>query len=266
MKKGSLSVLAITALTLVLLVSACGGTKATTSTAPPTTTTTPPTTTTTPPTTSTTGTPTTTTTTGTGATLSTTPIAYATHSAAQLASYKGLCQMCHAQGTTNSNPYPPTWDGKANGSTANPGVYTVVPGSVQDHSQYTVDQCDQAGCHVVPGSSTTPPTTTTTTPPTTTTGTPPTTTPTPTTTSTVKSGLQFVDISVDGFHPTSLAVIKGTTVTFTNNRESSTELVCDALEVDTTILRGLTFTYTFGVSGTYKFTTDENDSWVITVQ
>ena len=76
--------------------------------------------------------------------------AITTHTAAQLASYKGLCQMCHGPGTTNSNPYPPTWDGKANGSTTNPGVYTVAAGSPQDHSQYTVDQCTQAGCHAAP--------------------------------------------------------------------------------------------------------------------
>jgi len=83
------------------------------------------------------------------ATLTEKPLAITTHSAAVMASYKGLCQMCHANGTTNSNPYPPTWDGAKNGSTANKGVYTIVPGSVQDHSQYTVDQCTQAGCHVV---------------------------------------------------------------------------------------------------------------------
>jgi cytochrome c5 len=77
------------------------------------------------------------------------PIAITTHSAAVMASYKDLCQMCHANGTTNSNPYPPTWDGGKNGSTANKGVYTITPGSVQDHTPYTVAQCTQAGCHVV---------------------------------------------------------------------------------------------------------------------
>ena len=86
------------------------------------------------------------------ATLPAQAIAITTHSASQLALYKTMCQICHGQGTTNSNPYPPTWDGKANGSTANTGVYTVVPGSLQDHSQYTVDQCTQAGCHAAPKS------------------------------------------------------------------------------------------------------------------
>ena len=84
------------------------------------------------------------------ATLPTAAIAITTHTAAQLASYKGLCQMCHAPGTTNSNPYTPSWDGKANGSTANTGVYAVVAGSPQDHTPYTVDQCTQAGCHTAP--------------------------------------------------------------------------------------------------------------------
>ena len=83
------------------------------------------------------------------ATLTEKPIAITTHSAAVMASYKGLCQMCHANGTTNSNPYPPTWDGAKNGSTANKGIYTIVPGSVQDHTPYTVDECTKAGCHVV---------------------------------------------------------------------------------------------------------------------
>ena len=77
------------------------------------------------------------------------PIAITTHSAAVMASYKGLCQMCHANGTTNSNPYPPTWDGAKNGSTANKGVYAIPPGSVQDHTPYTVEECTKAGCHAV---------------------------------------------------------------------------------------------------------------------
>ena len=125
-----------------------------------TTTTTPPVSTTTIPPVSTTTTPGGSTTSGgsttpvsstpAAATLPAAAVAITTHTAAQLASYKGLCQMCHGPGTTNSNPYPPTWDGKANGSTVNTGKYTVVAGSTQDHSQYTVDQCTQAGCHAVP--------------------------------------------------------------------------------------------------------------------
>ena len=84
------------------------------------------------------------------ATLSEVGVAITTHNLAQMTGYKGLCQMCHAAGGTNSNPYPPTWDGAKNGSTANKGVYTITPGSVQDHTNYTVDQCTQAGCHAAP--------------------------------------------------------------------------------------------------------------------
>ena len=61
-----------------------------------------------------------------------------------------LCQMCHANGTTNSNPYAPTWDGKASGSLVNTGVYTIEPNSVQDHTPYKVEECTKAGCHAMP--------------------------------------------------------------------------------------------------------------------
>jgi plastocyanin len=265
MKKGSLSLLTVMALTAALLVSACGGTKATTSTNPPTiTTTNPPTTTTTGPTT-TTGTPTTTT--SGGATLPTVAIAITTHSAAQLLSYKTICLMCHGPGTSNSSPYPPTWNGKTNGSTQNTGTYTVTAGSPADHTNYTVDQCTQAGCHAAPGGSTTtttPPTSTTTTPPTTTTVAPKTTTTGPT--STVVSGLGFVNINTDGFQPPTMTATVGTSITFTNNLEGTVELVCDALEVDQPILRGATYTYTFKGTGKFTFLTDEGMTWTITIQ
>jgi len=59
--------------------------------------------------------------------------------------------MCHGPGTANTAPYPPTWDGKAAGSTFNPGVYTVKPGSNADHTGRTEEQCTtQAGCHAAP--------------------------------------------------------------------------------------------------------------------
>jgi hypothetical protein len=109
------------------------------------------TTTTTMTTTTTSGTGTTTqNTTSGGATLPTQAIAITTHTAAQLASYKGLCLMCHGPGTSNSSPYPTSWNGKANGSTANTGTYTVAAGSTADHTSYTTDQCTQAGCHAAP--------------------------------------------------------------------------------------------------------------------
>jgi hypothetical protein len=86
------------------------------------------------------------------ATLPATPIAITYHNAAYMVTYKTLCQLCHGPTTTNSNPYPPTWDGGKNGSTAYPGVYTVTPGSPADHTNYTTDQCTQAGCHAAPTS------------------------------------------------------------------------------------------------------------------
>jgi cytochrome c553 len=87
-----------------------------------------------------------------GATLTTTPRAITDHNLAALKAYAGLCKMCHAPGLSNSNPYPPTWNGGASGSTVNTGIYTIVPGSPADHTNYTDDQCTQAGCHAAPTS------------------------------------------------------------------------------------------------------------------
>lgn len=121
---------------------------------PPKTTTTPtPTTTGTTTSTGGTGTATTATTSAPPATLSEVGIAITTHNKAVMAAYKGLCMMCHGQGLSNSNPYPPTWDGKASGSTHNTGVYVVVPGSKADHTGFTNEtDCTQAGCHAPPTS------------------------------------------------------------------------------------------------------------------
>jgi hypothetical protein len=82
------------------------------------------------------------------------PIANVNHNtAAKVNALKGLClMMCHGPGTPNQVPLPPTWDGTKNGSTANPGVWTVVAGSPQDHTGRTDDQCTQAGCHAMPAS------------------------------------------------------------------------------------------------------------------
>jgi len=161
--------------------------------------------------------------------------------------------MCHAPGTTNSNPYAPSWNGKANGSTVNTGTYTVVAGSTQDHTNYTVDQCTQAGCHAAPGSSTTPPTTTTTT------------TSKPPTTTTTGTGISFVDINEGFFSPANLPVKVGGTITFNNNRETTSHLTCDALEVDVTIGRNGTYSYTFAAAGKYTFLTEEGTTFVVTV-
>ncbi len=95
-----------------------------------------------------------TTTTGTaaGGTLPEVGIAITTHNQAAMAAYKDLCLFCHGPTTVNSNPYPPSWDGAKNGSTAFPGVYAVAAGSPQDHTNYTNAQCTQANCHAPPTS------------------------------------------------------------------------------------------------------------------
>jgi cytochrome c553 len=117
-----------------------------TTTAPPSTT---PSTSTTPGgTTGSTGTALPPTTTAVAKTLPEVGLPNTTHSKAVLASYKGLCLMCHGQGMSNSQPYAPTWDGKASGSLVNTGVYTVIAGSKADHTGYTNEtDCLQANCH-----------------------------------------------------------------------------------------------------------------------
>jgi hypothetical protein len=87
-----------------------------------------------------------------GATLTTVARPITDHSLATLKAYAGICQMCHAPGLPNSNPYPPTWNGGASGSLVNTGIYTIAPGSPADHTNYTADQCTQAGCHAAPTS------------------------------------------------------------------------------------------------------------------
>ena len=210
---------------LVTLVLGCSSNGAAATTAPKTTTTasqtTTPTTTVGQTTTSSTIAAPTTTTSNSGGTLSIVAIDITTHNAAQMASYKGLCKMCHGPGTTNSNPYPPTWNGKANGSTANTGTYTIVAGSTIDHTPYTDDQCTQAGCHVVPGSSTTPPATTSTAPATTTTAAPPTTT---TTSAPVSTRKVIFDGST--FSPNNVSISKGLFITFENPQHSDSTIIC----------------------------------------
>ncbi len=124
---------------------------------PPKTTTAPPLTTTSPSTTpgGTTGTGTAPppTTTAVALTLPEIGLPNTTHSKAVLASYKGLCMMCHGLGMSNAQPYAPTWDGKASGSLVNLGVYTVLAGSKADHTGRTNEtDCLQANCHAVPAS------------------------------------------------------------------------------------------------------------------
>ena len=270
MKKGSWSVLAIAALSVMLLATACGGGTATTSntttTKPPTTTTNPPTTTTNPPTT-TTKPPTTT---QSGGTLPTTGIAITTHNEAQLNGYKGLCLMCHGAGTTNSFPTTPSWDGAKNGSTVNKGVYTVAAGSNADHTGRTTDTCFT--CHSAPGQTVPPTTTTTTTPPTTTTTTPPTTTTTtpPTSpTSTIASGVYFITITTSGFQPPELTAKAGIQITFTNNMEGDINLTGESGFTGNfggLVGKGASVVFTFSAPGKYVVgLIEEHEECTITV-
>ena len=260
MKKGSWSILAIVTLCVMLLATACGGGNATTTsvattTKAPTTTATTTSATTTPPTTTTKPT----TSTSSGGTLSTTGIAITTHNAAQLTGYKGLCLMCHGAGTTNAFPTTPSWDGKANGSTANTGTYTIAAGSNADHTGRTTDACFT--CHSAPGQTTTPATSTTTTAPATTTKPPTTTTVEPT--STIVSGLVYIDITTNGFSKEELTAKVGTKITFNNNLEGECTLVGKSGftgDFGGLMGKGGSYAYTFTAPGTYVIGTMEEPS------
>jgi hypothetical protein len=122
----------------------CHAAQGTTTTTPTTTTTA--NTSTTQSTTTSAGTTTTTSTTSStpaGNPIPTTGMKITTHSAAVLASYNGLCLMCHGQGTGVSQyPLPPSYTSRS----LSPGtVYVVEPGVPGDHTGRTNDQC--LTCH-----------------------------------------------------------------------------------------------------------------------
>ena len=155
MKTRSSIAIIVCLLSIVLVVAGCGGTKTTASSSAPVPTT--PAATTKPATTApTTSAPASSTAVVTssapaGGTLPTTPTPMTNHNAAQLNSYKGLCMMCHAAGTTNAFPTTPSWNGAANGATVNKGIYTIAAGSPADHTGRAVEGClTQVGCHVSP--------------------------------------------------------------------------------------------------------------------
>jgi hypothetical protein len=70
-----------------------------------------------------------------------------THNRDTLASYKGTCLICHGAGMPNQYPLPPSWDGKAFGSTWHTAVYSVKPGSDADHTGRTAAGCSEDDCH-----------------------------------------------------------------------------------------------------------------------
>ena len=81
------------------------------------------------------------------------PIAITDHNLAAITAYAGLCLVCHGPGGTNAQPTAPIWNGAANGSTHNTGIYSVPAGSKADHTGYTsATDCFQAGCHTKPTS------------------------------------------------------------------------------------------------------------------
>jgi hypothetical protein len=76
-----------------------------------------------------------------------TPIQITTHMAALADALKGQCLQCHGPGAYNQYPLPPSWDGASYNSTTHNGVYNVISGSIQDHSNRGADVC--LTCHVV---------------------------------------------------------------------------------------------------------------------
>jgi len=79
--------------------------------------------------------------------LSTFPNVITTHKGL-MDSLEGLCLTCHGEDNVyNQFPMAPSWDGAFHGSSVNVGYYLVAPGSLQDHTGRTADQC--LTCHEV---------------------------------------------------------------------------------------------------------------------
>jgi len=55
------------------------------------------------------------------------------------------CSDCHGAGLYAQHPMAPAWNGSLNGALANVGIYNVIPGSIQDHTGRTDNQC--LTCH-----------------------------------------------------------------------------------------------------------------------
>ena len=83
--------------------------------------------------------------------LPTTPITITTHMADLVTLLNGQCLQCHGDSAYFQFPEAPSWDGNLYGSLTNIGVYFVVPGSIQNHTGRTADEC--LTCHVVATSS-----------------------------------------------------------------------------------------------------------------
>jgi hypothetical protein len=80
-----------------------------------------------------------------GGFLPTTPTIITNH-AGIMDSLSGDCLTCHGPTLYLQFPMAPTWDGSAF-PWLYPGLYFVVPGSIQDHTGRTADQC--VTCHSI---------------------------------------------------------------------------------------------------------------------
>lgn len=75
------------------------------------------------------------------------PITITTHKGL-MDTLEGLCLTCHGPDNPyNQFPMAPSWDGAFHGSSINIGYYLVAPGSLQDHTGRTADEC--LTCHKV---------------------------------------------------------------------------------------------------------------------
>ena len=133
-------------LAMVLAVAGCGSKAATTST---TSVTTSSTATTITPVTSSTA-PATPNTTADNLTLPIIAPAITYHNAAIIAFTTGHCLDCHGLGMLDQFPTAPSWNATTYHSLTHTGVYTVVAGSIQDHTGRTAIEC--LTCHAAPTS------------------------------------------------------------------------------------------------------------------
>jgi hypothetical protein len=85
-----------------------------------------------------------------GGFLPTTPPSLDAHMADLSTILADQCTRCHGPTLYLQFPMAPSWDGNAHSSLSNTGFYIVIPGSIQDHTGRTDDQC--LTCHALPKS------------------------------------------------------------------------------------------------------------------
>ena len=146
MKNRSLMFMVASMLAMVIAVAGCSSKTATTST---TSVTTSSTATTTTPVTSSTA-PVTSNTIAANLTLPIIAPAITYHNAAIIAYMTGSCLDCHGLGMLDQFPTAPSWNATTYNSLTHTGVYTIVAGSIQDHTGRTAAEC--ITCHAAPTS------------------------------------------------------------------------------------------------------------------